>query len=130
MYLTLTFCLTAILFNSNTDKEAIDNSKISIEVEKEPTKEDLEEFVKEQGYENSTEYFEDYIGDDKEELKLVLGYVKQGDIYLVESHIDVYCNDREAFKKFLLNKYQQQLVSAFVEKITSSCENGDIDISL
>lgn len=130
MYLTLTICLTAILFNSNTGKETNDHSKIAIEVEKEPTREDLEEFVKEQGYKDSKDYFETYIGDDKEELKIVLGYVKQGDIYLVESHIDVYCKDKEAFQRFLINKYQQQLVSAFLEKITSSCENGDIDISL
>ena len=130
MYLTLTFCLTALLINSNTGKEVNDHSKISIEVEKQPTREDLEEFVKEQGYENSTEYFENYIGDDKEELRLVLAYVEKGDIYLVESHIDVYCKDKEAFQKFLLNKYQQQLVSAFIEQITSSCKNGDFDISI
>ena len=130
MYLTLTFCLTALFINSNTGKEASEHSKISIEVEKQPTREDLEEFVKEQGYKDSKDYFKTYIDDDKEELKIVLAYVEKGDIYLVESHIDVYCKDKEAFQKFLLNKYQQQLVSAFVEKITSSCENGDFDISL
>ena len=71
MEITLTIWLTAELAGECTAK---DSDKISIIAEHETTKEDLNEFAKDQGYKDYQDYFEAYI-DDEEELKTVIGYV-------------------------------------------------------
>ena len=73
MEITLTIWLTAELAGECTAK---DSDKISISAEHETTKEDLNEFARDQGYADYQAYFKDYI-DDEEELKKVLDKMKK-----------------------------------------------------
>lgn len=120
MELTLTIWLTAELADSKTD------DKISISAEHEPTREDLDEFVREQGYEDYKSYFKAYI-DDEEELKTIIEHVEQGDIFLVESEIKIDCKDGKAFQNFLLHKYQNELLANFMKEINDRCADLNIE---
>lgn len=123
MELTLTIWLTAEL---SDDLNAKDCDKISISAEHEPTKEDLDEFVREQGYEDYKSYFKAYI-DDEEELKTVIEHVEKGDIFLVESEIEIDCRDGKAFQNFLLHKYQHELLANFMKEINDRCADFSVE---
>ena len=123
MEITLTIWLTAELAGDYTAK---DSDKISITAEHEPTKEDLNEFAKEQGYADYQAYFKDYI-DDEEELKTVIGYVEKGDVFLVESEIEIDCKDGKAFHDFLLHKYQTELLANFMKEINDRCADFTVE---
>ena len=117
MEITLTIWLTAEL----TDKcTATDSDKISISAEHVTTKEDLNEFAKEQGYKDYQDYFKTYI-DDEEEIKAIIGYVEKGRAYLVESEIEIDCKDGKSFHDFLLRKYQNELLASFMKEINDRC---------
>lgn len=120
MELTLTIWLTAELADAKTD------DKISINAEHEPTKEDLDEFVREQGYEDYKSYFKTYI-DDEEELETVIKHVENDDIFLVESEIEIDCRDGKAFQNFLLRKYQHQLLANFMKEINDRCADFNVE---
>lgn len=123
MEITLTIWLTAELAGECTAK---DSDKISISAEHETTKEDLNEFARDQGYADYQAYFKDYI-DDEEELKTVIGYVEDGKAYLVESEIEIDCNDGRAFHDFLLRKYQNELLANFMKEINDRCADFTVE---
>lgn len=117
MEITLTIWLTAELAGECT---ATDSDKISISAEHVTTKEDLNEFAKEQGYKNYQDYFKAYI-DDEEEIKEIIDYVEKGRAYLMESEIEIDCKDGKAFHDFLLRKYQNELLASFMKEINDRC---------
>ena len=123
MELTLTIWLTAELADNLNAKDC---DKISISAEHDPTREDLDEFVREQGYDNYKSYFETYI-DDEEVLETVIKHVENGDIFLVESEIEIDCRDGKAFQNFLLHKYQHQLLSNFMKEINDRCADFNVE---
>ena len=123
MELTLTIWLVAELAG---DLNAKDSDKISISAEHEPTREDLDEFVREQGYEDYKSYFKTYI-DDEEELKTVIGYVEKGDVFLVESEIEIDCKDGKAFQNFLIRKYRSELLANFMKEIHDRCADFSVE---
>lgn len=120
MELTLTIWLTAELADAKTD------DKISISAEHDPTREDLDEFVREQGYEDYKSYFKTYI-DDEEDLKTVIENVEKGDIFLVESEIEIDCRDGKSFQNFLINKYQNELLANFMKEISDRYADLNIE---
>lgn len=123
MEITLTIWLTAEL---GGDCNAKDSDKISITAEHEPTREDLDEFVREQGYEDYKSYFKAYI-DDEEEIDTIINYVERGDVFLVESEIEIDCKDGKAFQDFLLNKYQHELLANFMKEINDRCADFNVE---
>ena len=123
MNLTLTIWLTAELAGDCTAK---DSDKISITANHYPTKEDLNEFAVEQGYKDYQSYFKAYI-DDEDELKTVIDYVEKGDVFLVESEIEIDCKDGKAFHDFLLHKYQSELLANFMKEIADRCADFDVE---
>ena len=123
MEITLTIWLTAELAGECTAK---DSDKISISAEHETTKEDLNEFARDQGYADYQAYFKDYI-DDEEELKTVISYVEEGKAYLVESEIEIDCKDGKAFHDFLLRKYQNELLANFMKEIADRCADFTVE---
>lgn len=123
MELTLTIWLTAELADNLNAKDC---DKISINAEHDPTREDLDEFVREQGYDNYKSYFETYI-DDEEVLETVIKHVENGDIFLVESEIEIDCRDGKAFRNFLLHKYQNELLANFMKEINDRCADFNVE---
>ena len=117
MEITLTIWITAELTGECT---ATDSDKISISAEHITTKEDLNEFAKEQGYKDYQDYFKAYI-DDEEELKAAIDYVEKGRAYLMESEIEIDFKDGKAFHNFLLRKYQNELLASFMKEINDRC---------
>ena len=123
MELTLTIWLTAEL---GGDCNAKDYDKIAITAEHYPTREDLDEFVHEQGYADYKAYFKAYV-EDEEELETIINYVEKGDIFLVESEIDIDCKDKKAFQDFLVSKYQHQLLANFMKEINDRCADFNVE---
>lgn len=111
MYITATIWLTA-----KTERSE-DSDKISVEIDHDLTTEDLNEFVREQGYTDYKSYFSDYITD-SDELNDVLETIANGTPYLIETEIDIECHDKQALEKFLLKKYQKQITQEFLSKLS------------
>lgn len=80
------------------------------------TREDLDEFVKEQGYSDYKSYFAFWI-DDEDDLKGVIEDVENEQFYSVELYIIVDCKDEKALKKFIAYKYQNEAVAAFLKQL-------------
>lgn len=123
MEIALTLWLTAELVGDDVAK---DNGKISIGAEHETTKEDLNEFAKDQGYADYQAYFKAYI-DDEEELKTVIGHVEDGKAHLAESEIEIDCEDGKAFHDFLLRKYRNELLANFMKEIVDRCADFAVE---
>lgn len=96
-----------------------DYAKIAIEVDHDLTLEDLEEFVKEEGYDSIESYFKQWI-DDEDCLNDTLNDVQNNKLFLVETAIIVYCRDEKSLCNFLTQKYQKQALQAYLEKQEST----------
>ena len=92
-----------------------DSAKIAVQFDHDLTLEDLQEFVKNQGYSSVDAYFKQWI-DDEEELEDVLKSVKDNNVFLIESAIDIYCNDKKPLCEFLTKKYQRKALEVYLEK--------------
>ena len=123
MELTLTIWFTAELVGNLNAKNS---DKISISAEHELTREDLDEFVHEQGYEDYKSYFKAYI-DDEKELKDIIEYVEKNAIFLVAGEIEFDCRDKKALQDFLIHKYQYELLANFMKEINDRCADFTVE---
>lgn len=93
-----------------------DETTICFELDHDLTREDLDEFVKEQGYSDYKSYFAFWI-DDEDDLKGVIEDVENDRFYSVELYIIVDCKDEKALKKFIAYKYQNEAIAGFLKEL-------------
>ena len=110
MIITTEIWLTAEIEQSR------DSNKITVEFEHDLTRRDLNEFVREKGFDDYKSYFSHHITDN-DALSEVLLDIKKGNVFLIESDIKIHCGEFDELKKFILNKYQFQMCQAFLRQI-------------
>ena len=113
-----------IIFQTRINVTACDTEDgtiICFKLEHDVTREDLDEFVKDQGYSDYKSYFADYITDE-DDLKDAIEYV-ENDQLPIEDIISIYCEDGKAFKEFIASKYQNKAVEGFLKQL----EDAPID---
>ena len=116
-------------------KEDYDYIQKRVIVDYNLTKEDLEEFVKEQGFSNSTDYFMEYIdeGSEKENKKYFNEFIKpylEEKCYMLESEIDVTCKDEKSLENFLIEKYEDKFNDLLLKKIDEDFLTADLNYCL
>lgn len=107
-----------IIFQTHINVTACDTedeTTICFDLEHDVTREDLDEFVKDQGYSDYKSYFADYIRYE-DDLKDAIEDL-ENDQLSIEDIIDIYCEDKKALKKFIAYKYQNEAVKAFLEQL-------------
>ena len=92
-----------------------DETTICFDLEHDVTREDLDEFVKDQGYSNYKSYFSDYIRDE-DDLKDAIEDL-ENDRLPIEDIINIYCEDEKALKKFIAYKYQNEAIAGFLKEL-------------
>ena len=98
-----------------------DNTTIYFDLDHDLNREDLDEFVREQGYSDYKSYFADWL--DEDDLKDVIEDVENDRFYSVEICIIVDCKDEKALKEFIAHKYQNEAIEGFLKQL----EDAPID---
>lgn len=109
----MTITLKAWINASVCDTE--DDTTICFDLEHYLNREDLDEFVKEQGYSDYKSYFADWV--DEDDLKDVIEDVENDRFYSVELYIIVDCKDEKALKEFIAHKYQNEAIEGFLKQL-------------
>lgn len=108
------YALTKIKLTAK-NQQSKHNEKIAVEIEHRLTREDLDEFVREQGYDNYKSYFSAYINDE-DILNDVYEDIKNNRMHDPEYYIMMECNSK-ALQKFILKKYQSKITQDFMEML-------------
>ena len=107
-------------------KKPTDTDTFSFTFEYDLEEEDLEEFAKEQGYESGLKLVEELVNEqyegDQEELELARKRYEEGDLYLLELQFDKHTE--EEFKKFMVNKYQEDVEGFVLYNLTLSSDKS------
>ena len=109
----MTITLKTYINASVCDTE--DDTTICFDLEHDVNREDLDEFVREQGYSDYKSYFADYITDE-DDLKDAIKDV-ENDGLSIEDIIDIYCEDEKALKRFITSKYQNEAIEGFLKQL-------------
>ena len=117
MIITTTIWLTA-----ETERSE-DSEKIFVEIEHDLTREDLNEFVREQGFSDYKSYFSHYITD-SDDLNEVLNDIEKN--ICIETDIKIYCDNLPELQNFIQRKYQNEILRALLKKIKT--EDYSLDI--
>ena len=107
-----------IIFQTRINVTACDTEDgtiICFKLEHDVTREDLDEFVKDQGYSDYKSYFSDYISDE-DDLKDAIEDL-ENDRLPIEDIINIYCEDEKALKKFIAYKYQNEAIAGFLKEL-------------
>ena len=101
--------------------------KIHVSATVYPTKEDLNEFAKEQQFDDYEAYVRAFVEEDDDIRDIIVVVEKHpNDCSLVEPYIDVECKDKSSFQDFLRNKYQQKVIDQFYEQLTDRCNSIEL----
>lgn len=101
------------------NQQSENNTKIAIIVVHRLTREDLDDFVREQGYDNYESYFSTYIKYE-DVLNDIYENIKDNCIWAVEPYIQIDCDDAKALKKFILKKYQATILQNFMDLLLTN----------
>ena len=107
-----------IIFQTRINVTACDTEDgtiICFKLEHDVTREDLDEFVRDQGYSGYKSYFSDYISDE-DDLKDAIEDL-ENDRLPIEDIINIYCEDEKALKKFIAYKYQNEAIAGFLKEL-------------
>ena len=109
----MTITLKAWINVSVCDTE--DDTTTYFELGHDVNREDLDEFVKDQGYSDYKSYFADYISDE-DDLKDAIEDL-ENDQLPIEDIINIYCEDEKALKEFIAYKYQNKAIEGFLKQL-------------
>ena len=101
--------------------------KIFVKATHYPTKNDLNEFAVDQGFNDYEDYFKTFVSDD-DDMRDIIETVEKNptDCHGVECYISVDCRDEKPFKSFLAQKYREKVLEAFLESLNVSSTSLEV----